>query len=116
MKKASETYLKGVLGYTEDEVVSSDFIHDQRSSIFDAGILEQLNKNFFKLISWYDNEWGYSYRTVDLLMKMARPSRTHFFARKAPMRVGAFSMPGSQGQGRTRSRGGGRSVSTRRQA
>jgi glyceraldehyde 3-phosphate dehydrogenase len=66
MKKASETYLKGILGYTEDEVVSSDFIHDKRSSIFDAGSSIELNKNFFKLISWYDNEWGYSNRVVDL--------------------------------------------------
>jgi glyceraldehyde 3-phosphate dehydrogenase len=66
MKKASETYLKGIMGYTTDEVVSSDFIHDQRSSIFDAGSSVELNKNFFKLISWYDNEWGYSNRVVDL--------------------------------------------------
>ncbi len=66
MKKASETYLKGILAYTEDEVVSSDFIHDQRSSIFDAGSSIELNKTFFKLISWYDNEWGYSNRVVDL--------------------------------------------------
>jgi len=67
MKKASETYLKGILGYTEDEVVSRDFIHDKRSSIFDAGSCIELNKGFFKLISWYDNEWGYSNRVVDLL-------------------------------------------------
>ena len=67
MKKASETYLKGILAYTEDEVVSSDFIHDAHSSIFDAGSCIELNKNFFKLISWYDNEWGYSNRVVDLL-------------------------------------------------
>ena len=67
MKKASETYLKGIMGYTEDEVVSSDFIHDQRSSIFDAGSCVELNKNFFKLISWYDNEWGYSNRVIDLM-------------------------------------------------
>jgi glyceraldehyde 3-phosphate dehydrogenase len=67
MKKASETYLKGILGYTSDEVVSSDFIHDTRSSIFDAGSGIELNKNFFKLVSWYDNEWGYSNRCVDLL-------------------------------------------------
>ena len=66
MKKASETYMKGIMGYTTDEVVSSDFIHDQRSSIFDAGSSVELNKNFFKLISWYDNEWGYSNRVVDL--------------------------------------------------
>ena len=72
LKKASETYLKGILGYTEDEVVSSDFIHDERSSIFDAGSSIELNKNFFKLVSWYDNEWGYSNRTIDLLKKMAK--------------------------------------------
>ena len=71
MKKASETYLKDVLGYTEDEVVSSDFIHDPRSSIFDAGSGIGLNNKFFKLISWYDNEWGYSNRCVDLLKYMA---------------------------------------------
>ena len=67
MKKASETYLKGILGYTTDEVVSSDFIHDTHSSIFDAGSGIELNANFFKLVSWYDNEWGYSNRCVDLL-------------------------------------------------
>ncbi|MHB0946401.1 MAG: type I glyceraldehyde-3-phosphate dehydrogenase [Sedimentisphaerales bacterium] len=72
MKKASETYLKDILGYTEEEVVSSDFIHDKRSSIFDAGSCVELNKNFFKLVSWYDNEWGYSNRTIDLLKKMAK--------------------------------------------
>ena len=71
LKNASETYLKGILGYTEDEVVSTDFIHDQRSSIFDAGSSIELNKNFFKLISWYDNEWGYSNRVVDLTKKIA---------------------------------------------
>jgi glyceraldehyde 3-phosphate dehydrogenase len=67
MKRASETYLKNILAYTEDEVVSSDFIHDARSSIFDAGSGIELNSRFFKLISWYDNEWGYSNRCVDLL-------------------------------------------------
>src|ERR1700761_9073863 len=70
MKKASETYLKGILGYTEDEVVSSDFIHDTSSSIFDAGSGIELNKRFFKLVSWYDNEWGYSCRVGDLLKFM----------------------------------------------
>ena len=72
MKKASETYLNGILGYTSDEVVSSDFIHCQLSSIFDAGSGIELNKKFFKLVSWYDNEWGYSCRTVDLLKKIAK--------------------------------------------
>ena len=67
MKKASETYLKGILGYTDDNVVSSDFIHDGRSSIFDAGSGIGLSKRFFKLVSWYDNEWGYSCRCVDLI-------------------------------------------------
>jgi len=67
MKKASETYLKGILAYTEDEVCSSDFIHDTHSSIFDAGSGIELNSTFFKLVSWYDNEWGYSNRCVDLL-------------------------------------------------
>ncbi|MDZ4693700.1 MAG: type I glyceraldehyde-3-phosphate dehydrogenase [Deltaproteobacteria bacterium] len=66
MKKASETYLKGILGYTEDMVVSTDFIHDSRSSIYDADACMELNDKFFKLISWYDNEWGYSNRVVDL--------------------------------------------------
>ena len=67
MKKASETYLKDILGWTADEVVSTDFIHDQRSSIFDAGSGLELNSRFFKLVSWYDNEWGYSNRVVDLI-------------------------------------------------
>ncbi|MBA3938017.1 MAG: type I glyceraldehyde-3-phosphate dehydrogenase [Planctomycetes bacterium] len=70
IKKASETTLKGYLGYTDEEVVSTDFIHDARSSIYDAGSSIELNKNFFKLISWYDNEWGYSNRVVDLLKFM----------------------------------------------
>jgi glyceraldehyde 3-phosphate dehydrogenase len=71
MKRASETYMKDILGYTGDEVVSSDFIHDRRSSIFDAGSGIELNSNFFKLVSWYDNEWGYSNRCVDLVRYIA---------------------------------------------
>jgi glyceraldehyde 3-phosphate dehydrogenase len=70
MKRASETYLRNVLAYTDDEVVSSDFIHDPHSSIFDAGSGIELNSRFFKLVSWYDNEWGYSHRCVDLLRYM----------------------------------------------
>src|SRR5438067_1905963 len=70
MKRAGETYLKGILAYTNDEVVSSDFIHDPHSSIFDAGSGIELNSRFFKLVSWYDNEWGYSHRCVDLLKYM----------------------------------------------
>jgi glyceraldehyde 3-phosphate dehydrogenase len=70
MKNASESYLKGILGVTDDEVVSSDFVHDARSSIYDAGSSIELNSNFFKLVSWYDNEWGYSNRVVDLVRFM----------------------------------------------
>ena len=72
MKKASETYLKGILAYTTDEVVSSDFIHDAHSSIFDAGSGIELNNRFFKLVSWYDNEWGYSNRCVDMIQLMMK--------------------------------------------
>jgi glyceraldehyde 3-phosphate dehydrogenase len=70
MKKASDTYLKGILDYTEDEVVSTDFIHSNVSSIYDQGSGIELNKRFFKLVSWYDNEWGYSNRVADLLRYM----------------------------------------------
>ena len=70
LKKASETYLKGILDYTKDEVVSSDFIHCPASSIYDEGSGIGLNKRFFKLISWYDNEWGYSNRVGDLVKYM----------------------------------------------
>jgi glyceraldehyde 3-phosphate dehydrogenase len=72
MKKASETYLKGILDYTEDEVVSTDFIHSKASSIYDKGAGIGLNKRFFKLVSWYDNEWGYSCRVADLLKFMIK--------------------------------------------
>lgn len=71
LKGASETYLKDILGYTEDEVCSTDFIHDPLSSIYDAGSSIELNSKFFKLVSWYDNEWGYSNRVVDLAKKIA---------------------------------------------
>jgi glyceraldehyde 3-phosphate dehydrogenase len=72
LKRASETYMKGILGYSDEEVVSTDFIHDPRSSIYDSGSSIELNKSFFKLVSWYDNEWGYSNRCVDLLQYMTR--------------------------------------------
>ena len=71
VKKASENELKGILGYTENQVVSSDFIGDSRTSIFDAGAGISLNSNFVKLVSWYDNEWGYSNKVVDLIVHMA---------------------------------------------
>jgi glyceraldehyde 3-phosphate dehydrogenase len=72
MKNASENELKGILGYTEDMVVSSDFIGDARTSIFDAKAGIPLNDNFIKVISWYDNEWGYSNKVVDLIIHMAK--------------------------------------------
>ncbi len=67
IKKASENELKGILGYTEDAVVSSDFIGDSRTSIFDAEAGIMLNPNFVKLVAWYDNEWGYSNKVLDLI-------------------------------------------------
>nr|WP_321245646.1 type I glyceraldehyde-3-phosphate dehydrogenase [uncultured Psychroserpens sp.] len=69
-KKASEGSMKGVLGYTEDAVVSQDFVSDDRTSIFDAEACIELNSKFFKLISWYDNEFGYSNKLVDLAQKV----------------------------------------------
>jgi glyceraldehyde 3-phosphate dehydrogenase len=71
LKQASEGEMKGVLGYTEDAVVSTDFTHDSRSSIVDAKAGIALSDNFVKLVSWYDNEWGYSNRVVDLITYMA---------------------------------------------
>ncbi|HIG27673.1 MAG TPA: type I glyceraldehyde-3-phosphate dehydrogenase [Verrucomicrobiales bacterium] len=70
LKNASETYLKGILECTSDQVVSSDFIHCKASSIFDEGSGIELNSRFFKLINWYDNEWGYSNRVGDLVKYM----------------------------------------------
>lgn len=66
IKKAAEGEMKGVLGYTEDEIVSSDILHDAHSSVYDKVAGLSLNKNFHKVVSWYDNEWGYSNRMVDL--------------------------------------------------
>jgi len=70
MKKASENELKGILGYTEEAVVSNDFLGDARTSIFDADAGISLNPNFVKVVSWYDNEWGYSNKLVDLICHM----------------------------------------------
>lgn len=75
VKQASEGGMKGIMGYTEDDVVSSDFIGDSRSSIFDAKAGISLNDNFVKLISWYDNEYGYSCRVVDLILFISSKKR-----------------------------------------
>jgi len=72
IKEASETTMKGVLSWTDDEVVSTDFIGNKFSSIFDIKAGIALNKSFVKLVSWYDNEWGYSNRLVDLCVHMAK--------------------------------------------
>jgi len=76
LKAASSSYMKGVLSYTDEELVSSDFIHNTNSSIYDSKATTQNNlpneKRFFKIVSWYDNEWGYSNRVVDLLMHMSK--------------------------------------------
>jgi glyceraldehyde 3-phosphate dehydrogenase len=75
MKKAAEGNLSGILGYTDEEVVSTDFQGDCHSSIFDAGAGIELNSNFFKVVSWYDNEWGYSNRVIDLILSMAQKEK-----------------------------------------
>jgi glyceraldehyde 3-phosphate dehydrogenase len=79
LKGASCTYLKNILGYTDEELVSTDFIHDERSSIYDSKATLQNNlkgeKRFFKIVSWYDNEWGYSNRVVDLIRHMHQRER-----------------------------------------
>jgi glyceraldehyde-3-phosphate dehydrogenase/erythrose-4-phosphate dehydrogenase len=71
IKEAAEGPLKGILAYTDDEVVSSDFIGDSHSSIFDAKAGIALNETFVKLVSWYDNEYGYSHRVIDLALFIA---------------------------------------------
>merc|ERR1712113_512984 len=91
VKLASETYAKGIVGYTEDQVVSSDFIGETCSTVFDAEAGIMLTPTFVKLVSWYDNEWGYSTRLVDLVAMMAvsdgvttkEKAMAYFTARKA---------------------------------
>jgi glyceraldehyde 3-phosphate dehydrogenase len=72
LKKASENGLAGILDYTDEEVVSTDFQGNPHSSIFDAGAGMELNEHFFKVVAWYDNEWGYSNRVIDLILHMAK--------------------------------------------
>lgn len=72
MRKAAENEMKGILGYTEDAVVSNDFLGDARTSIFDAGAGIQLSPKFVKVIAWYDNEWGYSNKVVDFIVHMSK--------------------------------------------
>merc|ERR1712196_137125 len=91
VKRASQTYAKGIVGYTEDQVVSSDFVGETCSTVFDAGAGIMLTPTFVKLVSWYDNEWGYSTRLVDLIGLMAaedgvttkEKALAYFTARKA---------------------------------
>ncbi|MEH2257521.1 type I glyceraldehyde-3-phosphate dehydrogenase [Nostoc sp.] len=75
MKEAAAGSLTGILGYTDEEVVSTDFQGDTHSSIFDAGAGIELNPNFFKVIAWYDNEWGYSNRVIDLMLSMSQKEK-----------------------------------------
>ncbi|MEH2148878.1 type I glyceraldehyde-3-phosphate dehydrogenase [Nostoc sp.] len=75
MKEAAAGSLAGILGYTDEEVVSTDFQGDTHSSIFDAGAGIELNSNFFKVIAWYDNEWGYSNRVIDLMLSMSQKEK-----------------------------------------
>ena len=72
MKEASQTYLKGILQYTEDPIVSSDVIGNAHSSVFDSLLTMVMGDNFAKMVSWYDNEFGYSNRCVDLFRLMAK--------------------------------------------
>jgi len=74
IQEASEGELKGILGYTEDQVVSQDFIHESCTSVFDAKAGIGLNDNFHKPISWYDNEWGYSNKVLDLAEHISKVS------------------------------------------
>ena len=72
VKEASETYLKGILQYCEDELVSVDFTGNSHSSIFDAALTKVTGGNLLKVLSWYDNEWGYSLRCIDLALYISK--------------------------------------------
>jgi glyceraldehyde 3-phosphate dehydrogenase len=74
MKAASEGEMKGILGYTEEAVVSTDFLGESRTSVFDAGAGIALTDTFVKVVAWYDNEWGYSCKCLDLVAHMAKSS------------------------------------------
>merc|ERR1712007_374279 len=93
LKKASDTYMKGVLSFTDEDLVSTDFIHNCNSSIYDSLATLQNNlpgeKRLFKIVSWYDNEWGYSNRVVDLLMHMSLNGKNESMANELhAVRVG----------------------------
>ena len=75
-REASETTMKGIIGYTDEKVVSSDFIHDERSTIIDADACIMLNESYMKIIAWYDNEWGYSNRLVDMCVYITQHSKS----------------------------------------
>jgi glyceraldehyde 3-phosphate dehydrogenase len=83
IRSASEGRMRGVLGYTEDPVVSSDFLNDPRTSIFDAGGSLMLTDRFVKLVAWYDNEWGYSCKILELIGHMARSAGAVFGEKSA---------------------------------
>merc|ERR1719316_2230913 len=95
VKLASETYAKGVVGYTEDQVVSSDFVGETNSTVFDAGAGIMLTPTFVKLVSWYDNEWGYSTRLVDLIACMAQKDGV---LEKGKGMVAALAVDGAEAQ------------------
>merc|ERR1719299_269556 len=106
VKLASETYAKGVVGYTEDQVVSADFVGETCSTVFDANAGIQLTPTFVKLVTWYDNEWGYSSRLVDLVgtmavadgIKVEEKGTFYFTARQADAGVEPmlYQMPSTQ--------------------
>merc|ERR1711990_368672 len=88
-----ETYAKGIVGYTEDQVVSSDFIGETCSTVFDAGAGIMLTPTFVKIVSWYDNEWGYSTRLVDLVANMAVKDGWVWRLDREGDREGPFELP-----------------------
>merc|ERR1712164_187889 len=95
VKRASQNEVKGIVGYTEDQVVSSDFVGEVCSTVFDAGAGIMLTPTFVKLVSWYDNEWGYSTRLVDLIANMA--AKDGVVAKDTVTRAGVPAMMAAAG-------------------